>query len=172
MAVGGQVVHHPVPDAASGSYMVSASDLALSGTPDQFSAGLMLAPLQRGAPAVWASAKRPPSVKSGLSSCSCCAGTSSWRTSSVFRLGVSASDALAIRAANKAVNTVFILSSGGWMMAGAYRTAPVFFQNMVFSLLEVSGMGWITSQCSIILPSLTRNKSTMARPKSSGFSLE
>ena len=41
-------------------------------------------------------------------------------------------------------------------------------QNIVLSLAAVSGIGWMTSQCSTALPSSKRRMSTTATPRSSG----
>src|ERR1700757_2141506 len=45
-------------------------------------------------------------------------------------------------------------------------------QNIVLELAEVSGTSWITSQCSTILPSRTRNMSTIAEPRSFASTVE
>ena len=45
-------------------------------------------------------------------------------------------------------------------------------QNIVLVFAAFSGTSWITSQCSVILPSVTRKISTMALPRSPSFSVE
>ncbi len=46
----------------------------------------------------------------------------------------------------------------------AFSTTPS-AQNIVLALAEVSGIGWITSQCSTTLPPSSRKMSTTASPR-------